>query len=107
MMLEKYHNLLRGFSVSDVARPSWPTEMAQCLYNAKKDMTGDHLWKKFEDWRKELHTKYFPKLPKNLTTIPSGHQLIDMYKVFVIQRFREEQVSLPSVIFMLTHPLKC
>ncbi|KAL3799820.1 hypothetical protein HJC23_010470 [Cyclotella cryptica] len=52
MMLERYHNLLRGFSPSDFARPSLATEMTQCLYNAKKDMTGDRLWKKFEDWRK-------------------------------------------------------
>ncbi|KAL3801992.1 hypothetical protein HJC23_010336 [Cyclotella cryptica] len=90
MMLERYHNLLCGFSSSDFARPSLATEMTQCLYNAKKDMTGDRLWKKFEDWRKELRTEYFPKLPKNLATIPSGHQLMDVYKLFVIHRFREE-----------------
>ena len=107
MMLERYHNLLHGFSLSDFARPSLPTEMAQCLYNAKKEMTGERLWKKFEDWRKELRTKYFPKLPKNLATIPSGHQLMQMYKFFVIHRFREEHVSLPSFIFTLTHPLNC
>ncbi|KAL3788791.1 hypothetical protein HJC23_006244 [Cyclotella cryptica] len=100
MMLERYHNLLRGFSPSDFARPSLSTEMTQCLYNAKKDMTGDRLWKKFEDWRKELRTKYFPKLPKNLATIPSGHQLMDVYKIFVIHRFREEYVSRSSFVFL-------
>jgi len=55
------------------------------LFNAKKVMTGDHLWKKFEDWRKEICTQYTSKLPKDLSSIPSGHQLRDMYKKFIVE----------------------
>jgi hypothetical protein len=50
------------------------------LFNAKKVMTGDHLWKKFEDWRKEIHMQ-----SKNLSSIPSGHQLRDVYKKFIVE----------------------
>jgi hypothetical protein len=68
-------------------------EMAMKLFNAKKGITGTRLWKKFEDWRKEIRTLYNPKLPSDLSSIPSGQQLKDVYKKFVLGRHREENVS--------------
>jgi hypothetical protein len=40
--------------------------MATKLYNAKVGLPAEHLWEKFIDWRKEIHMKYSPKLPKDL-----------------------------------------
>ena len=76
--------------------------MNQFLFNAKREMTGERLWKKFEDWRMILCTQYFSKLPKNLSDIPSGHQLMDVYKKFVLDRFREENVSFEYVFVLFS-----
>ena len=35
---------------------------------------------------------YMPKLPNNLSSLPSGQQLKDAYKKFVVDRFKEENV---------------
>jgi hypothetical protein len=93
MMMERYATLLSAFSPEDFDSGRLRGHMNQFLYNAKREMTGERLWKKFEDWRKILRTQYFSKLPKNLSDIPSGHQLMDVYKKFVVDRFREENVG--------------
>ena len=64
------------------------------LYNGKKDITGDQMWRKFEDWRKEIRTKYTPKLPADVSSIPSGHQLRDVYKKFALNCYKLEHVSI-------------
>ena len=74
--------------------------MATKLYNAKAGLTGEHLWAKFMDWRKEIHTKYSPKLPKEWSSLPSGHQMRDVYKKFVLDSFKEENVSLSSLYYV-------
>ena len=63
------------------------------LYNGKKDINGLGLWRKFEDWRKEIRTKYTPKLPTDISSIPSGHQLRDVYKKFALDCYKLEHVS--------------
>jgi hypothetical protein len=63
------------------------------LYNAKIEMTGEHLWAKFQDWQKEICIKYTPKFPKDLSSLQSGHQIRDAYKMVVLDRFKEEYVS--------------
>jgi hypothetical protein len=93
MMLERYMNLVRTFQTDDFVSPSVQDEMAMKLFNAKKGITGAHLWKKFEDWRKEIRTLYTPKLPSDLSSIPSGQQLKDVYKKFVLDHYHEENVS--------------
>ncbi len=45
---------------------------------------------KFILWRKEARTMYMSKLPNNLLSIPSGQQLKDAYKKFVVDHFTEE-----------------
>ena len=57
------------------------------LFNAKKGITGARLWKKFENWRKEIRTLYTPKLPSDLSSIPSIQQLRDVYKKFIVNQF--------------------
>jgi hypothetical protein len=59
MMLERYVNLVRSFQTDDFVSPSVQEEMAMKLFNAKKGITGAHLWKKFKDWRKEIRTLYW------------------------------------------------
>jgi hypothetical protein len=66
--------------------------MATKLYNAETGLTGEHLWGKILDWRKEICTKYSPKLPKELSSLPSGYQMRDFCKKFVLDRFKEENV---------------
>jgi hypothetical protein len=58
--------------------------MAMKLSSAKKEMTGDHMWKKFEDWWKEIFMQYTSKLPTDFTSTPSGHQLRDIYNKFIV-----------------------
>jgi len=67
MMLDKYVNIVRNLKTDDFVSPSLQEEMATKLYNAKAGLTGESLWTKFINWRKEIHTKYFPKLPKDLS----------------------------------------
>ena len=46
MMLERYVNLVRSFQTDGFVSPSVQEEMAMKLFNAKKGITGAHLWKK-------------------------------------------------------------
>jgi hypothetical protein len=93
MMLDRYVNLVRQFDSDNFASSTLQDEMTIKLYNGKKDITGDRLWQKFEDWRKELRTKYTPKMPSNISSIPSGHQLRDVYKEFALDCYKVEHVS--------------
>ena len=93
MMLERYVNLVQSLQEDDFVSPSVQEEMAMKLFNAKKGITGACLWKKFEDWRREIRTLYTPKLPNDLSSIPSDQELRDVYKKFVLDQFCEENVS--------------
>jgi hypothetical protein len=93
VMVERYINLVQSFQTDDFVSPSVQEEMAMKLFNAKKGISGAHLWEKFEDWRKEIRTLYTPKLPNDLSSIPSSQQLRDVYKKFVLDQFCEENVS--------------
>ena len=92
-MLDRYVNLVRLFDSDDFASSTLQDEMTLKLYNGKKDITDDQLWQKFEDWRKEMRTKYTPKLPNDISSIPSGHQLRDVYKKFLSDCYKVEHVS--------------
>jgi hypothetical protein len=63
------------------------------IYSGMKHMTGDQLWRKFEDWMKEMWTIYTKKLPQDISSIPSGHQLWDLYKKFALDCYKVEHVS--------------
>ena len=90
-----------NFKPDDFVSPSLQEEMATKLYNSKAGLTGEHLWVKFIDRRKEIHTKYSPKLPKDLSSLPSGHQMRDSYKKFVLDSFKEENVSSSSLYHII------
>lgn len=83
-------NLVRQFDIDDFSSLTFQEKMTLKLYTGKKDMTGDHLWWKFEEWRKGIRTKYTPKLPTNISSIPSCHQLRDVYKEFAIDSYKLE-----------------
>ena len=91
--MDRYDNIVRQFDTDDFASATMQDEMTIKLYNGKKDITGDRLWRKFEDWRKEMRTKYTPKMPTNISSIPSGHQLRDVYKKFALECYKLEHVS--------------
>ena len=69
LMLDKYVNIVRNFKPDDFVSPSLQEEMATKLYNAKAGLTGERLWAKFMDWRKEIRMKYSPKLSKELSSL--------------------------------------
>ncbi len=59
---------------------------------------------KFVSWRMEVHIQYMPKLPNNLLSIPSGQQLKDIYRKFVLDHFKEENVrGIHVFYFIYTH----
>jgi hypothetical protein len=93
LIRERYINLVGGFQLENFISPSLQEEMSMKLFNVKKVMTGDHLWEKFEDWRKEISMQYSPKIPKDLSRIPSGQQPRDVYKKFIMDQLKEENVS--------------
>jgi hypothetical protein len=87
-MLERNVNLVQSFQMDDLVSPSVQEEMAMKLFNAKKGIIGARLWKKFEDWRKEIRTLYTSKLPSDLWSIPSGQQLRDVSKSLLLTNFK-------------------
>ena len=87
MMLERYVNIVRSFQTDDFVSPSVQEELAMKLFNAKKGITGARLWKKFEDWRKEIRTLCTTELPSDLSSIPCGQQLRDVYKSSLLTDF--------------------
>ena len=100
MMMTRYVNLVRNFSSEDFIEPAIQEDMALRLFNAKKTMTGMRLWEKFVAWRKEVRTMYTPKLPREISSIPSGQQLRDIYRKFVLDRFKEENVRITMILLL-------
>ena len=88
MMLERYLNLVQSFQMDGFVSFSVQENMVMKLFNAKKGITGAHLWKKIEDWRKEIRTLYTSKLPSDLWSIPSGQQLRDVSKSLLLTNFK-------------------
>ena len=93
LMKDKYVSLVCQLKPNDFSDSDLQQNMSERLFNAKKEITGACLWEKFQQWRKKLCTQYSPKLPKDLSTIPIGHKLRDVYKQFTLDRFKEECVS--------------
>lgn len=54
LMMERYCDLVQGFQEGDFISPSIKVDMALQLFNGKKAMTGECLWKLFEEWRREI-----------------------------------------------------
>ena len=98
MMLDRYVNLVRMFSPDDFVSPTTQEDMAIRLFHGKRGgYNGEKLWRKFEEYRKEIRTKYTPKLLKDISSFPSGHSLRDIYKKFALECYKVEyDVSLIS-----------
>ena len=91
MMLDRYVNLVRMFSPDDFVSPTTQEDMAIRLFHGKRGgYNGEKLWRKFEEYRKEIRTKYTPKLPKDISSFPSGHSLRDIYKKFALECYKVE-----------------
>ena len=58
-----------------------------------------------QDSKKEIRTKYCPKLSKFLHSIPIGNQLRDISKNFVLDHFNKKNVSKLSLFMSRIHEL--
>jgi hypothetical protein len=90
--VRKIQDIVCQLQPDDFVSTSLGEDMSVKLYNAKKNISGC-FWKKIKDWQKELCTQYLPKLPKALANIPNGHQLMDVYKKFVLDCYKQEHIS--------------
>jgi hypothetical protein len=96
MMKEKYLALLDEFPSNHFDPTSVKDLMKTKMYQAKTDITGEQLWTKFLDYRSEIRSNYTSKLPTNLSTLPSGHQLSDVYNSFMLACYKAAHVSTPA-----------
>ena len=105
MMLDRYVNLVRMFSPDDFVSLTTQEDMAIRLFHGKKGgYNGEKLWRKFEEYRKEIRTKYTPKLPKEISSFPSGHSLRDIYKKFALECYKVEyDVSLMHCMYLFQY----
>ena len=91
MMLDRYVNLVCMFSPDDFVSPTTQEDMSIRLFHGKKGgYNGEKLWRKFEQCQKEICTRYTPKLPKEISSFPSGHSLRDIYKKFALECYKVE-----------------
>ena len=91
MMMDKYANLVCMFSTDHFVCPSTQDDMSVKLFHGKRGgYTGEQLWRKFEDYRKEIRIRYTPKLPRDISNFPSGHSLRDVYKKFALECYKAE-----------------
>ena len=98
MVHDKYIAIINGFKQEHFGEsPDLQALMSRKLYNAKQDMKGERLWDKFKECRGTIRSKYMPLLPNNLATIPSGNQLRDVYNKFILDRYKECNVSFCTV----------
>ena len=88
-----YIDTLRAFDLSCFEPPSLLDTMLNKLYNAQQTITGGRLYAKCTEWRSEIRNSYQPKLPNNLSTLPSGTSMRDAYNKFILQRYKEAHVS--------------
>ena len=93
LMLTKYRDGLDFFDDSFFASPRLRDEMKKKLYNAKKDINGPRLWETYNKWKQTIRNEFTSKLPTNLSSIPSGNQLQDIYKTFIVKKYKVDHVS--------------
>lgn len=100
IMMNRYVDVVCTFATADFADPAIQDNMVICLFNAKKTMTGVCLCKNFLSWRKEVCMQYASNLLNNMSCSPSGQQLSDIYKKFLLDHFKEENES-RSICFLM------
>ena len=98
IMLEKYLFLLGKFDLRDFTEPDILGRMKVRLGNAKSDISGANLYKKFQSVCSIIRNEYLPKLPNNLSAMASGNQLRDTYDQFIVRVYKEEKVRLVLVL---------
>ncbi len=62
-------------------------------------MTGERLWDKFTNFRAECRT-LTAKLPTNLSRIPSGNQLHDVFKGYIRDCYKSIYVSFALALYI-------
>ena len=68
------------------------------LCNAKSDISGANLYRKFQLVRSIIRNEYLPKFPNNLSAMASGNQLRDTYDKFILRVYKEGKVRLSLVL---------
>jgi len=91
MMKEKYVSIIRSFDAEDFITNDTQEDMCVHLFHGKRGgYTGEKLWRKFEECRRDIRNKYTPKLPRSISSYPSGHSLRDVYKQFALECYTAE-----------------
>lgn len=96
-MKERYLQLIQEIPDEHFESQLVRNLMSTRLYKAQKDFTGDRLFAKFQDFRSECRT-LTSMLPSDLASLPSGNQLHDLYKAFVLSRYKDMNVSVSFLI---------
>jgi hypothetical protein len=91
-MLERYVFAINEIEDSEFESCSVRQRMEQQMYRAQSGYTGRKLWDKFVEVRSECRT--LPaRLPHDVSRIPSGKQLNDVYVKFLTNKYLEINVS--------------
>ena len=92
-MLDQYLLALDEFEDCDYESPAVRRAMKHKMYRAQSAHTGRKLWDKYIEIRCECRT-LAAELPHDLSRIPSGKQLHDVYDKFLTARCRKIYVSM-------------
>ena len=91
-MLERYTSLLTDMGDENWEDLAEKQKMKKKLYRAQAEHTGSRLWDKFLEFRSECRT-LAAEMPTNLSSMPSGHQLNDIYSHYLQEKYRKIFVS--------------
>lgn len=92
-MLTRYFQIIREFDTDDFDHEEVRSAMLTKRYQAQNNICGEALWKSFGEVRSELRT-LASKFPNDLAKLPSGHQLHDLFRAYILERYKALHVSL-------------
>ena len=93
IMLERYKAIVQTFHPNDFQASDVGLKniMMDRLKHAQGPVTGEKLWNKFTAIRKELRIMH-TKIKTAPHDIPSGKQLSQVYKEWIAQQYKENEV---------------
>ena len=91
-MRARYVRAVSEFSPEDFQSLGIRDKMKTQIYRAQGSLDGKRLWEKYGEIRCEIRTMT-SKFPPNLSSMPSGKQLHDVYEKYIIERYRALYVS--------------
>ena len=89
MALSEHLRLTGEIPLTSFANNHVKVQMRTRLYNAQSDLTGKQVWSKAQQWLAKIRNEYVPQFPVDLAALPSGNNLSDAVKTFVVRRWKE------------------